>query len=93
MLGELAILGALASVLVQWIKQAGKSKLFTLVVLVVVSFVISIFVWLLQEYNLWQWFLGIMAAASLVYAFLLQHIEGGLENFLNDLEEGIENDR
>lgn len=76
MLAELAILGAIATALVQWIKQSQKSKLFTLSVLVVVSFVLAVGVWLVQEYNLWAWFLGIMATANLIYSFIIQHFEG-----------------
>lgn len=83
MLAELAILGAIATALVQWIKQSQKSKAFTLAVLVVVSFVLAVGLWLVQEYNLWAWFLGIMATANLIYSFIIQHFEGvDLENWV-----------
>ena len=77
MLVELAILGAVASLLVQWLKQGGNSKLHTLTILVVVSFVLAVGVWALQQYNLWAWFLGIVATANTIYAFVLQHVETG----------------
>lgn len=75
MIGELTILGALASVLVQWLKQKGQSKLFSLTVLVVVSVVLAVGAWFIQEYGFWELFLGIMASASLIYSFLIQHLE------------------
>ena len=75
---EMAILGAIATALVQWLKNlpANTGKALTLTILVVVSFGLALAVWLLQEYNLWQWFLGIMATANLIYAFIVQHFEG-----------------
>ena len=74
---EMAILGVLATALVQFLKKKFESnKAGTLVILVVISFIISFAVWALQEYNLWQWFLGIMATANLIYAFIVQHVEG-----------------
>jgi len=75
MLAELAILGAVATALVQWLKQKYDSKAVTLAMLVVVSFVLALGVWFIQENNLWTWFLGIMATANLIYSFIVQHLE------------------
>jgi cyanate permease len=75
MLAELAILGVLATALVQWLKQKYASKAVTLAILVVISFILAVGVWLIQENNLWTWFLGIMATANLIYSFIVQHFE------------------
>lgn len=75
MLGELAILGALATIVVQVLKQNFDNKAVTLGILAVVSFVLAVGVWFIQEHNLWEWFLGIMATANLIYAFIVQHFE------------------
>ena len=76
-MGELLILSALASALVQWLKNMPQTsnKVVTLAILVVVSFGIAVAVWLLQHYDLWAWFVGILATANLIYAFIIQHFE------------------
>lgn len=86
MLAELAILGAITTALVQIIKQGVKGKAATLGVLAAISFVLATVVWLLQEYNLWSTFLGIMATANLIYSFIIQHMEQGFGEWIKELD-------
>lgn len=73
---ETALLGAIVSGLVQLIKNAmGTTKAGTLAVVAVLSFVLAFGVWFLQQYNLWTSFLAIVASASTIYAFFIQHFE------------------
>lgn len=73
---ESALLGAIVSGIVQFIKNSmNTTKAGTLAVVAVLSFVFAFGVWLLQTYNLWTSFLAIVASASTIYAFFIQHFE------------------
>ena len=75
---ETIALGALVSALVQWLKNAlGTNKAGTLALVAVLSFALAGGAWLLQHYNLWAQFLAIVATASTIYAFIIQHMEDG----------------
>lgn len=85
MIAELALLGVVATAFVQFLKKRfSNNKATTLAILVVVSLLLAIGVWLLQEYNLWAWFLGIMASANMIYAFIVQHIEAAPDDWLEE---------
>ena len=89
-LGELLILSALASALVQWLKNlpVNGNKALSLTILIVVCFGLALAVWALQQFNLWASFLGILATANLIYSFVIQHFEK--KNDLSPLGVGFE---
>lgn len=73
---ESALLGAIVSGFVQLIKSTmNTTKVGTLAIVAVLSFVLAFGGWLLQQYNLWTQFLAIVASASAIYAFFIQHFE------------------
>lgn len=70
------LLGVLTTALVQWLKNAFKTdKVGTLVIVAVTSFVLALFGWLLAHFNLMATFLTIVASATTIYAFIVQHLE------------------
>lgn len=73
---ESALLGALVSGFVQILKtQMNTSKAGTLAAVAVLSFVLAFAGWMIQSFNLWTTFLSILASASAIYAFIIQHME------------------
>jgi len=73
---ESALLGAIVVGLVQFIKNlTNTTKTGTLAFVAVFSFVLAFGGWYLQQHNLWSQFLTIVASASAIYAFIVQHFE------------------
>lgn len=73
---EYLILGAAATGLVQWLKsRMGTSKYGTLCILVFISVVFAMGSNVIMFYDLWDTFVGVIATANLIYAFLIQHLE------------------
>lgn len=73
---ETVFLGVIVSGSVQWLKgKFATDKAGTLLIVAGASFVIAVGIYFLQNFNLWQTFLGILASAAAVYAFIIQHFE------------------
>jgi len=76
MIVESIVLGVLVSAAVQWLKKKYKtSKKGTLAMVAVISIVLAFAGWILQQFNMLATFSVILASASTVYAFILQHLE------------------
>lgn len=70
---EIAIVGAALSFLVQWLKNAfGTEAWQTKLITVVLALVVGGLIYLFQNTAYWETAVGILAAASTVYAFLLK---------------------
>ena len=76
MIASSIVLGVIASALVQWLKNAfATSKVGTLAILAIVSIVLALVGIVIQHFNLLDMFLGILATANIIYAFLIQFLE------------------
>ncbi len=68
----IAIVGAALSLLIQWIKiKLGTTGVATKAVTLLLAVVVGGLYWALQGTVLWESILGILAAASTVYAFFI----------------------
>jgi len=73
---ETVLLGAIVTGVVQWLKNKYQtSKAGTLAIVAVSSFVLAIGAMLLQHFNLWGTFISVVATATTIYAFIIQHFE------------------
>lgn len=76
MITSSVLLGVLVTALVQWLKNAFKTdKVGTLAIVAVLSFILAIGAWVLAHFNLLETFLAIVASATTIYAFVVQHME------------------
>lgn len=71
MFGELTIVGALVSLLTQWIKKKfGTEGLKTSGIVILFSIIGGAAYWVLEGTSIWANFLEILAVASTIYAFI-----------------------
>ena len=76
MILESIVGGILVSAAVQWLKKKFEtSKRGTLVIVAVLSIVLAFAGWILQKFNMLATFSVILASASTVYAYVIQHME------------------
>jgi hypothetical protein len=65
----IAIVGAALSLVIEWMQEKyGMDAKKTRALSIVLSFVVGGFYWLLSNTEIWQSILGVLAAASTVYA-------------------------
>lgn len=70
----IAIVGAALSLVIQIIKnKLGPTSNATRLITLALSVLIGAAYWFLRDTNLWQTILGVLAAASTVYAFFLKN--------------------
>lgn len=73
---ETLLLGALVTGLVQWLKNKyATSKVGTLFIVALLSFAGAFIAYTLQHFDLWETTLKIVATATTIYAFIIQHFE------------------
>ena len=73
---ETIFLGAIVTGFVQWLKNAfNTSTAGTLALVALLSFILAVGGAVLQHFNLLPAFLAIVASASTIYAFIVQHME------------------
>lgn len=70
---EIAIVGAILSGAIQFIKTKwGTDGMTTKILTVVMALMVGALIYFFQETAYWQTVIGVLAAASTVYAFLLK---------------------
>lgn len=69
------IIGAIVSLLVQWLKQWSKNEWTTLLAVLVLSLAGAAIYTLLVNTGYWELFSGILVTAGAFYAFILQRFE------------------
>jgi hypothetical protein len=70
---EVLIVGAVASLIIDIIKkQWGTESLTTKIITIGLSLIAGLMIFLFEDTPLWSNFLGVLATASTVYAFILK---------------------
>lgn len=75
------MLAAICSGIVQFLKNKyGTAKVGTQAIVLVLALVAAVAMWLLKHFDLWVSFAQILASMTMIYAFLIQHVEDAMKS-------------